>query len=442
LAERDRNPIGINTPIELPYQRRVSLPPPSTDFTPPIDTSPPLSNETIPESSTGNLAGKDRSIERSSGSSLRSNDEIVSNSKVVTPVSVASAPIRTEPISQPTPSDTVKPTATNNSGLDDAISRAQKALKDYERLKNQSPIDDPLAQAEVDRLKRELESARQNIEDTKRAISDVRNSNNRAPASSYDYGNSFGNSSGGNSETRPLADPYDPQSLPTQQVASNTPVTKDDITSGAVNKSGGLSSDQGGSSVAPKGSLSPAQALSSLQGKGVVGGNQGLLAYMFEDVISHRLLMGSPEDVLNMIKILGLEGMNFKTVEALRDQSGDIKYLVRFFSLESADANGVIKAASSNPLKMCKKPFDDAKERMKAFEQIQSYREKSQDMFLNLVAKNMCIEKEVMIGYDEYQALASHLLDQEKMRQRVYAIAKYRSKSNGKIKRGIASEAE
>lgn len=444
LAERDRNPIGINTPIEIPYQRRVDPAPPSSDFSTPIPETP-VQNESAPVSSGGNLAGNDRSIERNSKTTSNSGSEIINTSKAIVPSNIVTTPIKTE-TEKPTDSNesgSIKPVASSDGNLNDAISRAQKALKDYERLKNQAPKNDPLAQAEVDRLRRELDSARQNIEDTKRAISDVRNSNNRAPASSNDYGNPFGGASSGNGGSRVLADPYDPQSLPTAQVASIDPGASDSITSGSVNKGGGVSSDQAsGGPVAPKGSLSPSQALSSLQGKGVVGGSQGLLAYMFEDVISHRLLMGNTEDVLNMIKILGLEGMNFKTVEALRDQSGDIKYLVRFFSLESADADGVIKGASSDPLKMCKKPFDDAKERMKAFEQIQSYREKSQDMFLNLVAKNMCVEKEVMIGYDEYQALANHLLDQEKMRQRVYAIAKYRSKNNGKVKRGIASEAE
>ena len=438
LAERDRNPIGVSSSIELPYRRRIE---PAPNVEP--NTIPVPQNESVPAPKVNELAANQRSIERGSKNSSESSSEYISTTKNTIAVEVDTRPIKTTSQIKPeTEPETIKPASTANSDLNDSISRAQKALKDYERLKNQAPKDDPMAQAEVDRLRRELDSARQNIEDTKRAISDVRNSRNRAPSSSYDYGSPFGGASSGSGGARTLADPYDPVSIPTAQASISAPEKEGGITSGSVGKSGGLSSDESSGSVAPKGSLTPSQALSSLQGKGVVGGKQGLLAYMFEDVISHRLLMGPPEDVLNMIKILGLEGMNFKTVEALRDQTGDIKYLVRFFSLESADADGVIKGTSSNPLKMCKKPFDDAKERMKAFEQIQSYREKSQDMFLTLVAKNMCIEKEVMIGYDEYQALASHLLDQDKMRQRVYAIAKFRSKHNGKVKRGIASEAE
>ena len=282
LAERDRNPIGINAPIELPYQRRVTPAPPSTDF-PSTPSGPPIAE--LPNKKPVELPQEDirkeratreketapsQSIERSSVSSIKDISKVGSSSSSDTKGSIEKPSTDVQ--------NSKETTSTRDSALDDAIKRAKQTLEDYKKAQASTgnigdPNNDPRVKDlanEIERLRREKEQNQKELEN----LSNSRNTNRSRKIASTDSNNGYGNIGGGiGRQTNNL----DPRSLPPTVIdpaPSNVDSEKSGKTgTGVAHSSGGAKTGGKYPSVSPKGSMNTSQAVASLRGKGVLSGD-------------------------------------------------------------------------------------------------------------------------------------------------------------------------
>lgn len=427
LEERDRNPIGVNTALEPPFSR--AIPPVSlSPSTPPIAEPLPIGKTPTEEPVVVDkpISGSGKGASKSGGltSVARESSSLSASKESVSTVAREEARPSVE-TTEKTPRDR-KPDTSEKDSLNDAIARANKALEDYKKAQagaGPNPEDDP----EVKRLRGELDAARAAINDTRQALEDAKKTPTRGPASSIDntLGNNYGwQGSGGTS--RPIADPYDPVSSPVGTQPSVIDGAKSSETSQAQVASGGASgkSSSDSASVAPRGTMSPSQALQSLRQKGIVS-DSSLLPFEFPNPISQTLLFhGYPnvneERVIKMLSMLGLEGMNFKTIETIGE--GASEHIVRFFGIDTVPLSGKF-----DPLRKCTRPMEDAKSRMRMYEDVKKMRAQAKTKFLAMLSKQICVTQEKRVGYDEYQRLVDSLLNQDRMLLRIQALAKERA---------------
>ncbi|GAB4023651.1 MAG: hypothetical protein Fur0010_26850 [Bdellovibrio sp.] len=438
LAERDRNTIGVSSPIEIPYQRRMVPAPPSSDFPPPTETLPIGRTPTDEPSVLADrpTSGSGKGVSKSGGLTSAAS-ELSSLSTSKEPVSTVVRE-ETRP-SVETPRDR-KPDTSEKDSLNDAIARANKSLDDYKKAiaaAGPNPEDNP----DVQRLRRELDAARAAVEDSKNNLAAIRNARNNGgavsnniPVASNDWQTAAGN--GG----RVLSDPFDPVSsataLPTRG-ATIDPGVQGGATSAMSAAGGGKMSSEsvaGGMSVAPRGTLSAAQARQSLKDKGIISDDTPL-PFEFQNPIAQALLFEDYPNidesrVLSMLSMLGLEGMDFKTIETVGENASE--HIVRFFGIDTVAFHGRF-----DPLRRCEKPMEDLKSRMKMFEDIKRLRAQSKKEMLAMISKQICLTQEKRVGYDEYQRLVDVLLNQDRMLERIYAVTREKSRS---LNRGPASE--